>query len=336
MLSFAPTDLFPPTQSTSAAPQAVPASSVALLGPLVTSSLLHLALNHLRPEEERKQDVSSLSETAKGKQRVTNEGSVEEEDVPLLRRKTRRERRVLILTPDRDVLREELSKESDVSLFGARRSGETARLLDLVDIRHLPSSAHLTYFLSTCYTSSSSSAFAASSAYLATNPKTRLDPSYLPYEPTLVVLHAPSDYLEEPANQGAGIESYASLLALFVSTFSSLCKRPPLLVLHDPSASNLSLPILAADLGSKDTANKRPRPGRVEEGEESEQPEDDEADRLALLRIAERFFDWTGETCEGFRDQLHAGRATTHHVLSLHPSPYLPRPANCPEKVEVE
>ncbi|GAA5941946.1 hypothetical protein JCM10213_004344 [Rhodosporidiobolus nylandii] len=245
MLSFSPADLFSPTQSTSAAPQAVPTSSVALLGPLPTSSLLHLALNHLRPEEERKQDASPLSETVKGKRRVMDEGSMEEEDVPLHGRKTRMERRVLIVTPDQDVLRDELSKESDVSLFGARRSGETARLLDLVDIRHLPSSAHLTYFLSTCYTSSSSSAVAASSAYLATNPKTRLDPSYLPYEPTLVVLHAPSDYLEEPANQG----------------------RP---------ASAL------------------------------------------------------------FRDQPHTGPATTHHILSLHPSPYLPRPASCPEKVEVE
>ncbi|BGP12925.1 hypothetical protein JCM10213v2_000842 [Rhodosporidiobolus nylandii] len=281
MLSFSPADLFSPTQSTSAAPQAVPTSSVALLGPLPTSSLLHLALNHLRPEEERKQDASPLSETVKGKRRVMDEGSMEEEDVPLHGRKTRMERRVLIVTPDQDVLRDELSKESDVSLFGARRSGETARLLDLVDIRHLPSSAHLTYFLSTCYTSSSSSAVAASSAYLATNPKTRLDPSYLPYEPTLVPASAPH-------------------------------------------------------LGSKDKTKKRPRPGRVEEGEESEQPEDDEADRLALLRIAERFFDWTCETCEVFRDQPHTGPATTHHILSLHPSPYLPRPASCPEKVEVE
>ncbi|GAA6043550.1 hypothetical protein JCM8097_001217 [Rhodosporidiobolus ruineniae] len=281
----------------------MPASSVALVGALPASSLLHLALNHLRADQ--------LSEKARGKRRAMDDETdfPEEEEAAhsLAAGKKDQERRVLVLTPTQDLLRDELVKEGDVSLFGSRRSGETARLLDLVDIRYLPTSAHLTYFLTTVYTSSSSSAQSASSAYRGTNPKSRIDPSYLPYEPTLVVPHAPSDYLEEEANQGGGVETYTSILALFLSTFSNLCSSPPLLVLHNRLASSLSHPLLPSHLSTK-----RKRPGSADEREE-----EDDRHRLALKRVAERFFDWVGEDHEVSVDEPYNGPRRSHHVLSL-------------------
>ncbi|GAA6043541.1 hypothetical protein JCM8097_001213 [Rhodosporidiobolus ruineniae] len=328
MLSLAPADLFPPVGPASPAPLAMPASSVALVGALPAASLLHLALNHLRNDDEEGSSVDQLSEKARGKRRAVDDEDdflEEEEAAPSLPTgKKGQERRVLVLTPAQDLLRDELVKEGDVSLFGSRRSGETARLLDLVDIRYLPTSAHLTYFLTTVYTSSSSSAQSASSAYRGTNPKSRIDPSYLPYEPTLVVLHAPSDSLEEEANQG-GVESYASILALFLSTFSNLSSSPPLLVLHDRLASSLSLPLLPSHLSTK-----RKRPASADEREE-----EDDRHRLSLKRVAERFFDWVGEAHEVSVDEPYNGPRRSHHVLTLHASPHI-RHAVPAEKVELE
>ncbi|GAA5892560.1 hypothetical protein JCM6882_005647 [Rhodosporidiobolus microsporus] len=340
MTSFSPLDLFPPTASTSRAPLAVPASSIALFGPLPTSSLIHLALNHLRGEGGQTARTEGISEKARGKQReVDDEESFhdDEDDFPPPPRSTGKERRVLILTPDASVLREELSKEGDVSLFGSRRSSETARLLDLVDIRTLPTFAHLTYFLSTCYTPSTPSAQDAHAAFLATKPRTWVDPSYLPYDPTMVIFHAPSDYLEEPANEDAGLEAYGSLLGLFVSTFLSLTFPTPFLVLFDPLASAHSLPGLPRHLHPT-KQKKRPFEGEEGERDEGRQEGEDDSDRVPLRRIAERFFDWVGEAQEVFssgKDYNAPSRA--HYVLSLEASPFsLSRSALQQDKVEVE
>lgn len=135
MHSFDPRDLFPPTQSTSRLDTLLPACSIALTGPLPTSSIFNLALAHLRYESDPQ---SPTSEKARGKRRRDDDESDEneegDEDPPLASLQEQK-RRVLILTPDQDVLRDELVKEGDVSLLGSRRSGETARLLDLIDIR---------------------------------------------------------------------------------------------------------------------------------------------------------------------------------------------------------
>ncbi|GAA5862819.1 hypothetical protein JCM8547_006559 [Rhodosporidiobolus lusitaniae] len=340
MLSFDPRDLFPPAQSTSQSSLAVPASSVALLGPLPISSLLHISLNHLRGEEMPKSPVSPMRERSKGKQRASDDDEKKEQDLPPRPARKLKERRVLILTPDRDVLRDELSKEGDVSLLGARRSGETARLLDSVDIRHLPSSAHLTYFLTTCYTYFSPSSSDAYSAYLATKPLSKLDPSYLPYDPTMVILHAPSDYLEEEGNQGAGIEAYASLLALFCLTFSQLCASPPFLVLYDSLASRFSLSILPLHLSSGKRKPKKRSFEASEAGEGGEQSaEEDDVDRVQLRRIAERFFDWVGEAHEVSREQSALGAPSiTTYVLFLSATAQTVAllPAHEKRKVEVE
>jgi hypothetical protein len=97
---------------------------VALSGALPASSLLHLALNHLRcqpalaPDDE--QDSESERDGAARKRRKR------EEEV---------ERHVLILTPDRTALREALIKEKDLSLMGSTRDAQTTAVLDRVDIK---------------------------------------------------------------------------------------------------------------------------------------------------------------------------------------------------------
>ncbi|GAA6005680.1 hypothetical protein JCM10207_005293 [Rhodosporidiobolus poonsookiae] len=319
MLSFAPQHLVHSSPSISQSVPALPASSVALFGHLPHSSILHLALNHLRFQDAQPDLTPALSEKARGKQRAKDDEADEDDEFAFPRRKTDSTGRVLVLTPDAGVFRDELIKEGDVSLFGARRDAETARLLDLVDIRELPTSSHFTYFCNTCYPASSPFAGEAYAAYLAeVGPNAPLDPSYLPHEPTMVILHALSDYLEEEQYKQGGLESYASLLALFLSTFSSLSEHTrPLLILHDALASRYTLPILPAHLTS--TSKKRPRAGDAGGGQEEEDEEgEDDRNRLSLRRIAERFFDWVGEAHEVFiDDHTHNAATTRHFVLSL-------------------
>ena len=232
--------LFPSTSTAGQTPLALPASSLALIGPLPSSSLLHLALNHLRATDSELHPPSRpLSARARGKQRARDDddldlsaapddsGDEHGDELGTGRRSVEQQRRVLVLTPDEAALRDELAREGDVSLFGSRRDAETIRLLDKVDIRcvlsllfysvetimvehaadplarrYLPSSAHLTYFLSTVHTFSSRHAPDAQAAYLDSGAKKLVDPSCMPYDPTLVVLHSPSDYLDEPVNEG--------------------------------------------------------------------------------------------------------------------------------------
>ncbi|BGP21824.1 AMP-binding domain-containing protein [Rhodotorula toruloides] len=319
-------DLFPPASTSTAQPFALTAASLAFIGPLPDSSLIHLAVNHLRagePSDYLAGDVKELSEKARGKRpEYEVEEGLESEDQgrsPMRSAQTQL-RRVLILTSEREALREELARDPDVSLFGLRRDGETTRLLDMIDIRYCPTSAHLTYFLATAYVSSDPAAQDAYVAYAETGAKNRLDPSCLPYPPTLVILHNPSEYLDEPANASAGVAAYGSILAHFVSAFSSLNSPPPRLVLFDPLASPLSTYILPAHLRSSRQGKKRSRD--AEETSNGAIVEAEERDMVPLRKIIERFFDWVGEAEElPSRGPAYQGRETHAFLLTCHPSP---------------
>ncbi|GAA5892774.1 hypothetical protein JCM5296_004019 [Sporobolomyces johnsonii] len=317
--------LFPPSPSSSQPPPGVDAASVALTGELPASSLFHLAINHLRGEQH---DCSSgaeldqeprLSAKAKGKLRAIDEGQEEPEegisDVERLLRSSRpaprQKRHVLILTPDRTKLRQELIDECDVSLFGSRRDVETIRLLDRIEIKHLPTAAHLTYFLSTAYTFSNRESSDAYSAYTGTGAKDKLDPSYLGEDPTMVILHSPSDYLDEPGNRKAGLEAYASLLALFVSTFSNLTSSLGLLLILDPAANSRSLPILPLHLQSS-SKKKRNRDDEPTEADDAEHVE-----RIPLRKVLERFFDYVGDVHELPLSPSDVNFDTQHRYLAV-------------------
>ena len=76
------------------------------------------------------------------------------------------------------------------------------KLIDELELnRHVPSSAQLTYFLASCYDSANPNASDIHSTYTSTSSNVKEDPSYLPFEPTLVILHSASSYLEEPVHQ---------------------------------------------------------------------------------------------------------------------------------------
>ncbi|GAA5890140.1 hypothetical protein JCM8208_002713 [Rhodotorula glutinis] len=302
--------LFPSASTAGHAPLVLPASSLALIGPLPSSSLLHLALLHLRDTDTDQQPHDRpLSARARAKQRARGNdddldlsaaaGDSGDDDGDQLgtSRTLAQPRRVLILTPDEGALRDELASEGDVSLFGSRRDGETVRLLDKVDIRYLPSSAHLTYFLSTVHTFSSLHAPAAQAAYLDSGAKKLVDPSCLPYDPTLVVLQSPSDYLDEPVNEGCGIDAYASMIAHFLSSCARLGSSLPLLVVLDPLAAHTSLPLLPARLQAKPKGKKRSFGG--DEGDPAPTTATGgERNSMALVRVLERFFDYVGEVEE--------------------------------------
>lgn len=140
-------DLFPAASTSNSTPVLVDATSIAFVGQLPAATPLHLALNHLRREEEDESEdellEGGLSERARGKRRA--EGDVqgdEEEHSPRddarsqARQSTPKlQRRVLVLTPDRDALREQLVEECDGSLAGDRLDGSEQALLDRIDIR---------------------------------------------------------------------------------------------------------------------------------------------------------------------------------------------------------
>ncbi|GAA5968993.1 hypothetical protein JCM21900_002092 [Sporobolomyces salmonicolor] len=302
--------LFPPSPSSSQPPPGVGAASVALTGELPASSLFHLALNHLRGEQHDYHGGVDLDEelgvsaNAKGKLRAVEEDEGEaaqgmSDDERLrgrFRPTPRQKRHVLILTPDRTALRQELIDECDVSLFGCRRDVETMKLLDRVEIKHLPTVAHLTYFLSTAYTFSSRESSDAYSVFVGTGVKDKLDPSYLAVEPTMVILHSLSEYLDEPGNRRAGLEPYASALALFVSTFSNLTPSPRLLVILDPAANSLSLPTLPLHLQSSSKKKRK----WDDDARHAAGPADsaENVERIPLSKVLERFFDYVGDVHE--------------------------------------
>ncbi|ORY85335.1 hypothetical protein BCR35DRAFT_351662 [Leucosporidium creatinivorum] len=279
-----------------------PCSSVALSGPLPHSSLLHLALHHLHEEP------ATASQTTEGGQAVPTRQQLD----------TARERRVLILTSDQALLRDQLADERDVSLVGTRRNTDQAGLLDRIEIKHLPTSAHLTYFLTTVYTHSSPAS--ARKAFVETGAKVSVDPSYLPFPPTLVVLHNASEYLAEDSAQRAGLEAFGSVLALFSSTFAYLTpSSPPLLVLHDRAALSLSTPVIPPHLSRP---HKRRRKG-ASSSDDADEPAGPppEADKLGLEEVVAYFFDWIGHVERIPTSPTSVlGEAQKTFVLTLSPS----------------
>lgn len=142
-------DLFPAASTSASAPVLVDAPSIAFVGQLPAATLLHLALNHLRREDEGELEddplAHGLSERARGKQRAEEEVLPGDEQVrspagddaqSRARQSTpTRTRRVLILTPDRDALREQLVEQCDGSLAGDKLDGSEQALLDRIDLR---------------------------------------------------------------------------------------------------------------------------------------------------------------------------------------------------------
>lgn len=117
--AFSPAHLFPFGHSYFPAAALAPCSSVALSGPLPHSSLLHLALHHLHEEP------ATPTQSTEGASAATARQQLDEA----------RERRVLILTSDQALLRDQLADERDIALAGNRRSAEQVRLLDRIDIK---------------------------------------------------------------------------------------------------------------------------------------------------------------------------------------------------------
>lgn len=153
-------DLFPPASTSASAPVPVDAASIAFVGPLPAAAPLHLALNHLRRGEEDDNDDETsdcgdcgLSERARGKLRAAEE----ESDIGTERDgashptpsvasppsfagragsvNSTLQRRVLLLTPNRNVLRQQLVEQCDDSLVGDKLDGPDQALLDRIDMR---------------------------------------------------------------------------------------------------------------------------------------------------------------------------------------------------------
>ncbi|GAA5831299.1 hypothetical protein JCM3766R1_003002 [Sporobolomyces carnicolor] len=300
--SFALADLLPPSNTSSHARVDLQPASLAVIGTgLPTSALFHLALSHLEQGRRGHQEVrSSLSEKAQGKQRALDDEEEPQDDVhstldlePIDTSAAASSywRHVLVMTPDIGSLRRELAAENDTSLFGRARDSARTALLQRITFKNLPTSAHFKYFLASLYDVTNSKAEELYTSYCRDTPRSSEDPSYLPFKPSMVILHSPSLYLAENTLADAGIEAYAAMLALFVSSFSSAENPLPMTVLVDPVASTSSLPLIPPRLAQ---SRKRPR----HSSETAPRPDNGEQDVETLpLKIAvARFFDCVAET----------------------------------------
>ncbi|KDE06065.1 hypothetical protein MVLG_03617 [Microbotryum lychnidis-dioicae p1A1 Lamole] len=270
-----------PRRFDASVPTLLKARSIALTGPLPTSSVLHVAVAHLRghsSEGDHDDDHSQHSLEAR-----QDDDQVGPE-----------RRHVLVLTSDQAKWRDSLIRESDTSLFSTSTRSVDASFvsyLDRVEIKHLPTSEHLLYFLTTVY--SHAEHLLASQVFIESGTRNKSDPSYLPTVPTLVVLHNPSEYLAESQAQNDGIEAYTSLLALFDSAFTRLSPRsPPLLVLVDNDALILEQALLAPHLAQP----RRKRKAEYEERrfEQGEPPDERHIEQMRLLSVLPYFYDWVG------------------------------------------
>ncbi|GAA5980433.1 hypothetical protein JCM10908_001653 [Rhodotorula pacifica] len=294
-------DLFPAASTSTSAPVLVDTASIAFIGQLPAAAPIHLALNHLRHgEHDRAAEAmyergDGLIARARGKQRA-REGSEEDDEnvdsadedmlsptsepMRIESAVTSLPRRVLVLAPDRDQLRDRLVQECEGSLAGDRLDGPDQALLDCIDIRYLPTSSHLTYFLSTAYGPQD---FAAGDAHAAAGHRRAQDPSWLPYPPSMVILLSPSTYLREPAVAEAGVAGLASLLAHLFATFTRGAFRSPTLVVFDEDSPEASLPLLPQHLRAR----------------HARQPKPDERDGFRLRSVFEHFCEWTGQVEQG-------------------------------------
>ncbi|GAA5971891.1 hypothetical protein JCM3765_000001 [Sporobolomyces pararoseus] len=300
-------DLFSPTASGSKPAHDLDTPTLAFIGKLPSSSLLHFSLNHLERQTDSEHYAnSSISENAKGKRRAVDaefedvEGQ-EPEDLEDLEQlaggrgilEQIENRHVLILTPDLAVLRRELALENDGSIFGRSRDAHRTALLEKITFKHLPTSAQLNYFLATFYGPSNPRATELHSTYTSSDSALKADPSYLSIEPTMVILHSPSTYLNESIHSDSGIEGYASMLALFVSTFSNSFKSSLAIVLLDPLANSVSLPFIPPHL-----VKSRKRRRLLDNHEGGTDSEEVEVEKLPLRQAIERFFDCVAEVVQ--------------------------------------
>ncbi|SCZ90786.1 BZ3500_MvSof-1268-A1-R1_Chr1-3g02249 [Microbotryum saponariae] len=259
-----------PRRFDASVPTLLKARSIALTGPLPTSSVLHVAVAHLRGRSsEGDHDVDHSQHSLEARQEDDQVGP--------------ERRHVLVLTSDQAKWRDSLIRESDTSLFSTSSRSVDASFvsyLDRVEIKHLPTSEHILYFLTTVY--SHAEHLLASQVFIESGTRSKSDPSYLPIVPTLVVLHNPSEYLAESQAQNAGIEAYTSLLAL----------RPPLLVLFDNDALILEQALLAPHLAQP----RRKRKAEYEERrfEQGEPTEERHIEQMRLLSVLPYFYDWVG------------------------------------------
>ncbi|BGP53110.1 hypothetical protein JCM8202v2_000669 [Rhodotorula sphaerocarpa] len=218
-------DLFPSASTSGARTVCVSAASLAVLGPqLPASCVLHLALNHLKHSGGGSDDGGDelhgspgLSERAWGKlpersgfeEKVAGSDSDGEASDDRHSARTHFSwtprhggateaalRRVLVLTPSRNTLRRQLADQFDDSLAGGRLDPIDLALLDRIDLRYLPTSAHLSYFLATAHLADTHTAVETQAAISA---PLQEDPSLIRHAPTLVILHDPSAYSDEPA-----------------------------------------------------------------------------------------------------------------------------------------
>ncbi|GAA5942312.1 uncharacterized protein JCM15063_002967 [Sporobolomyces koalae] len=307
--SISLSDLLPPSASANASTSSsrIRTPTFALIGDAPSSSLFHLALNHVQGHDEDESAPPSsdptLSEKAKGKQRAPDQddpgSNSRDEDTRTPDESERHaqelERHVLVLTADLAGLRQKLVAEKDLSLFGHKRDADRVRLLQHITFKSLPHSAQLIYFLASHYGHEHEAASELYTAYAAGAHPPREDPSCLQHAPTMVILHCPSTYLEESHYQDAGIEAYALLLARFLSSFSSRLQAPPLLVLFEPRADEISLPIIPPRLR---TSRKRKQPTQDETDHATADLEtrqrdrqEEPVDKLSLRVAISRFFE---------------------------------------------
>lgn len=154
-------DLFPIASTSESQPVTVEGRTLGVVGPFPVSSILHLALNHLRDSIDDDRGISTLSQRARGKQRDSSQdgndsadGEFDEES--FLDRLTREAARatatdgreyksVLVLTGDRERLRTSLVDQFDDSLAGEHVGAHDLALLDKIDIRYC-------FATSSCYT----------------------------------------------------------------------------------------------------------------------------------------------------------------------------------------
>ena len=127
MHSFAASSLF--SQATT---PAVPANAVYLSGHLPASSLLHLALNHLKSFRPPRIDYSLQA----------NQESLHDDSEHIQyeqERQNERKAHVLILTPNRADLMQALKDGNDTSLTAPGSNSVLHKLLDRIEIKSVPS-----------------------------------------------------------------------------------------------------------------------------------------------------------------------------------------------------
>lgn len=107
---------------------AVPANAVYLSGQLPASSVLHIALNHLKSFRPPAIDFSLQS----NQDSLYDDAGNTEAELP---QKDARKAHVLLLTPDRATLANALAEERDTSLTARGSNSALHKLLDRIEIK---------------------------------------------------------------------------------------------------------------------------------------------------------------------------------------------------------